>query len=222
MSTSGSIDFNMTAQAIVTFAVRKINARDALDPVTAEEMRDGLEALNMMLKGWQVEAPNLFRQTFGSKALVADTASYVITPRPFRIVEMRYRNASGTDLPMEELTRQEYVDLPSKASTGTPTSYYVDYQRATVTVYVWPVPASVTTETLQFTYQRAFEDVDAQADDIDIPQEWFETVAYNLAARLAETFRMQNGDVNKRAAYLLAMAKDSDREDVVRFVPGGY
>lgn len=219
MATSGSIDFSMTAANLATFALRKAGIVSIYDTPSAEDMAETIRDLNMMLKSWQRSGPNLFRQTFGSATLVAATGSYVLSPRPYKVIEARFRNASARDLPMREMTRQEYVDLPHKTSSGTPTSYYVDRQRASTTLYVWPVPASVTTETIQYTYQRVIEDIDSGSDDLDIPQEWFETVGYALAERVLDAFDKENPFIRRRAAQLYQAALDDDREAVVRFEP---
>lgn len=222
MSTSGSIDYNMTGRGLVTFALRLINITDRLDQPAAEDMESGLEAMTLMLKSWQVMGPNLWRNTFGSVALVAGQASYTLSPKPFSVEEARFRSASGTDIPMTQMNRDDYVDIPAKTSTGTPTSYYIDRQRDSVVMYVWPVPSAVTTETVQYSYSRIIEDMDNADNDIDIPQEWFETVGYNLASRLLDTFQIDNSRVSKRAEYLLAVANSYDREAIVRFEPGHY
>lgn len=220
MTTSGTIAYSMTARSLVTFALKLLNITPGTQSPSAEDMRDGAQTLDMMLKTWMMSGPNLFRQTFGSVALVAGQESYVLTPRPYRVIEARYRNTSGIDIPMFEMTRQEYVDLPLKTSPGIPTTYYIDIQRASTTLYVWPVPNSVTTETIKYTYQRVIEDVGAYDNEIDIPQEWFETVGYNLADRLAEQFNVPpSKDVTARALYLYQTAMDMDREPVVRFMP---
>jgi hypothetical protein len=211
----------MTAQALATWALRKVGAVAAVDTPSAEDMRDALADLNLMLKSWQVAGPNLFRQTFRSVTLIAATGSYVLSPRPMKVIEARYRDSGGRDLPMKLLTRQEYVDLPQKSASGTPTQYYVDHQRDSVTLYVWPVRASVTTETIEMTVQRVVEDIDSQDNDIDIPQEWFECVGYNLSFRLLERFPNNEAAplIRAQALSLLAQARDHDREDVVRFEP---
>jgi len=221
MATSGSTDFNIIARELVTFALKKIGVLDSLSSASGADAKDAMTVANMMLKGLQNEAPSLWRQTFGSKTLVAATASYVLTEKPYRVHEMRYRDTSGRDLPMHELTRQEYVDIALKTAIGVPTSYYVDHQRDTVTVYVWPVPVSATTETLQYTYQRRFEDLDSLNDNIDIPQEHLETLGYLLASRLMEDHGIDNPKIDARAAMLFETLKAADRESVVRFVPGG-
>lgn len=219
MATSGSIDYSLNARDLCTFALKKARIQGIGETPSAEDMAGTLEDLNMMLKGWQLTGPNLWRQTFGNVTPVAATASYVLSPKPFRVIECRWRSASGTDIPMLGINRQDYVDMPSKASTGTPTQFYVDYQRTEAKLYIWPTPSSVTTETVQYTYQRAFEDLDGLNDDIDIPQEYMETVGYALADRLLETYGKEIKAVSRRAAYLLAVADSADREETVRFEP---
>jgi hypothetical protein len=199
--------------------LKKIRVLTHGEDLSAEDAQTALEELNLMLKGLQLEAPSLWRQTDGAVTLVAETASYVLTPRPFRVVEARYRSADGIDLPLCPFVRQEYIDMPLKSSAGVPTSYYVDYQRAAATMYLWPVPSVVTTETIRYTSQRVFEDLDSLNDDIDIPQEYLETVGYQLAARLTDTYGKDEPRVVQRAEYLLAIASQADREDYVQFIP---
>lgn len=219
MATSGSTDFNINAGELVTFALKLIGVIDSDETPAAEDMDDGITALNLMMKSWQIKGPHLARETFGSVSLVNATASYSLTPRPYRIIEARYRDASGRDIPMLELVRQEYVDLPLKSASGIPTQFYVDIQNDAVNLYVWPVQAAVTTETIQFTYQRRFEDVDNKINDIDIPQEWLETVAYNLAERCQPIFSTNNQRVTARAQMLLDEAMDADREAYIQLMP---
>ncbi len=219
MATSGSTDFSLNARSLCKFALKKIRVVGHGEDMAPEDAETALEELNLMLKGLQLDAPSLWRQTEGSVSLVADTSSYTLSPRPFRVYECRYRSASGIDLPMFDMTRQEYMDLPLKTSAGVPTTYYPDYQRGATTLFVWPVPASVTTETLQYTYQRIFEDLDSLNDDIDIPQEYLETVGYQLASRLTDTYGKDLPQIVSRAEYLKTIAEQSDREQVVRFVP---
>lgn len=217
MATSGSIDFSLTAREIVVMALKKLGV---FDP-TADEVADGIEEMNVMLKGWQMmpQSPNLWRQTEGSVTLVASTASYTLSPKPFRVVDARYRNTSSQDLPMEELTREEYQSLPNKTSTGVPTCYYVDYQRASTVMYVWPLMAAVTTETIKYDYQRAYEDIDAPSNDVDIPSEYTDVVVYSLADRLQDQFGKSVPSVTRRAEFLVAAASAADRESVIRFIP---
>lgn len=219
MATSGSTDFNLTARQIVTFALKQLRVVGAGETPSAEDMSDGIEALNLMLKAWQMTMPNLWRQTEGTLTLTSATASYSLASA-YRVISARFRQ-SGRDIPMALLTREEYQNLALKTSAGIPTQYYFDPQRASGTLYVWPVLATAAGETIQYTYQRRFEDIDDPANDIDVPQEALRTVGYALAEELLDSF----GKDDATAARIIrksASAKNdlrmADREDVVRFI----
>ncbi|MDE2468978.1 MAG: hypothetical protein KGL35_09605 [Bradyrhizobium sp.] len=203
------------------FALRKINIISQTDILNAEDGERGRIELNLMLKG-MMKHKNLWRHTQGAVSLVASTGSYVLSPNPYRIIMCQYRNTSSIDIPMFPLTRTEYYELPMKTSTGLPTNYYFDPQRDTGTLLVWPVPANVTTETIQYTYQRRFEDVSNLEQTIDITQEGLEVVGYSLASRLTMDYGQFGPPidaVNAKAGQLLQEFLDQDRAEIVRFAP---
>lgn len=220
MATSGSTNFNLTGGDIATFALRKINVLPDGQDMPAEMWVRARNNLNAMLKGWQRHSW-LWNLTEGSVALVQGQAAYTPSPAAYNVVSARYRDAGGRDLPMTDMTREEYFDLPDKSSAGIPTQYHFARQSAG-TLYLWPTPASVTTETVRLTYQRAFEDIDNPANDLDIRQSHLDVVGFNLAAWLADDYGKSDAAANRtiqRAAMLLQEALDEDREDTVRFIP---
>ena len=124
-------------------------------------------------------------------------------------------------------TRQEYFDLPDKATAGQPTSFYYDPGRDQGRLYLWPVLGSVTTETLQITYQRTVEDMDVNADDPDYPQEWYEAIVLGLAASLHASQFPQDvagrAEITARANAAYQSVYFFDRETAsVTFVPCGW
>ncbi len=219
MATSGSIDYSLTARGLVTQSLRKIGVCPVFDSPSPEDMSQGVAELNLMLKSWQLSGPNLWRQTEGSVTLVADTASYTLSPRPHRVLECRYRDANSRDLPMLELTREEYFEMPLKTVQGIPTQFYFDPQVASGKLYIWPVLASVTTETIKLTYQRVPEDIDDANNDIDVPQECLDLVMWNLADRLQVTYGKEIPGITQRALMMKREFQAMDREPYVRFVP---
>lgn len=221
MSTSSSIDYSLTANQIISYALRKINVLANGNTASSEVADDALLELNIMFKEWMVY-PEIWRLKEGYVNLVANQQGYSLTPRPYRVVDLRYRSSASTDLPMMELTRPEYYDLPNKGANGTPTSWYYDPQRSTSNLYIWPLPSSVSTETLRVTYQRRFEDVDDLSNEVDVDQEHLSLVGYNLASRLADRYGKTGAHVDRvvaRAQDLLNRLLDADRPEVVRFVP---
>lgn len=220
MATSGTSTYTMTARQLITFAMRKLRLIDAIENGSATDMATCLTELNVMLKGMQLNGPNLWRVTNGSQALSANVSAYVLPTTPWEIVNAQFR-VNGRDTPMELLTEEEYSDLPLKTSTGTPTQYYFDRQRDAGTLYVWPVLAAVSGQTIEYTYQRRFEDVLSLDENIDIPNEYLGMLGYALAVEIAPTFGVDAGIVGRMSQEKSMKAMDADREPVVRFVPWG-
>jgi hypothetical protein len=224
MATSGSSDFTLTARQAVNFALKKLGVLEAAGAASPEDGDDALEELELMLKGWAKTGPNIFTvQTDGSQALTANIASYALTTtKPLRLLEVRYSDANDREIVMTQMTRTEYFELPIKTTAGIPTNYWYDSDGSSYTLKVWPLLSSVTTETIEYTYQRKIEDIDNLANNIDVPVEWLDTVGYCLAQRLIMSFGVKGERaqrIDAMAERLLQEAKDYDREPLITMVP---
>jgi hypothetical protein len=217
MPTSGSTSYTLTAGDIIGYALKKLGVYSSDESVDALDVDYCLTELNVMLKAWQMTGPNLWRDTEGSLPLTSNTAAFSL-PLAYRIIDARLRQ-NGRDLPMELLTRSEYYDMPLKSSTGIPTQYYFDPQRATGTLYIWPVMASVSSETIEYTYQRRFESVTTLKQEIDVPQEYLSLVGYALAEQIAPAFSVDATAVSRALVGMMRDARSADREPVIRFEP---
>ena len=221
MATSESIDYNLTASQIMKFALRKINILAAGQDLAQDHSDRAMEQLNLMLKSWMTHR-GIWRTKESYLALVADTPSYALTPRPYRVIDCRYRQSGGSDIPMTQLSKQDYYQLPNKTTSGVPTQWYFDPQRDDSTLYVWPVPTTATATTLRVTHQRRFDDVDDASENLDITQEHLETVGYNLAARLADDYGRKGEHINRvigRASQLYDSMLAADRPEFIEFLP---
>lgn len=115
----------------------------------------------------------------GNKVYVYTTA----LERPLKVLSAQ-REVSGQEIPMEEMSRDEYEELPNKSSTGTAVNFYYDPQTTTGKLYLWNAPDNVEQE-INFTYLDQLQDMDATSNDFDYPQEWLEYLIYNLAIRIS-------------------------------------
>jgi hypothetical protein len=207
-----------TAGEIVTAAFRKIAVQSKDQAVETEDMAEGLRVLNWMLKAWQAKRYLTWTFTAGSLTLSTD-AEYTLDPvRPLRILNARLKRA-GVELPMHEMTRDEYDTLPVKTTTGVPTQFHYNRQREAARFFVWPVLSAVNGETVEYTYERELADIAGAADVLDMPVEWHECVIYNLAARLADDYQITAPKVDARAEMMLQDLLADDREESVYFGP---
>lgn len=193
MTVSGSTDYNPAAVSIITNARRLLGINAEEESLEANELTIGLEWLTMLLKDWQVD-PELgtWLKTEGAMALVSADKDYVFgaggsfTTVPFEISSIRVSYNGGNEIPMRQMGRDEYFNLPNKTSTGFPTCYFYDRQRDSGMLYVWPVPGDNNYD-IAFTYRRRIMDTDAGTDSLDIPPEWMWAVTNNLAVNLIPT-----------------------------------
>jgi hypothetical protein len=215
MATTGT----KTVRQIVNAAFKKAGIAGFEDPITAYDLDQGIDELDMMLKDWQNQGYNLWTKTGGTLNLTT-SASYTLSPaRPLQILSARYKeSSSANELPMQELTREEYDNLPNKSSTGTPTQFYYDRQREDALFYVWPVLASASAQTIEYTYTREIEDHTDADQVVDVPGEFWSAVVHNLALRLRDTYELPPRQVlTAMAAGLLDQALSYDREGSVFF-----
>ena len=223
MTLSGQTSLVLNANAVITFALRKLGAVAIGQTPDYNEVAPCLTELNLMLKGWEVNGPHLWRNVFSTFPATVNTLSYSLTAdNPLRIVEVRYRYPDGHDLPMKRLSRIQYANLPIKSSSGIPTQYYFDPQESSQTLFVRPVLQTVTTDQFAYTFQRRFQICSSPNNTIDIPQEWLQTVGYCLAKELIPNYGIMGeiaARINGRADELHRKAKAFDRPAFMQFMP---
>lgn len=211
-----------TIRQMCAAALRKAQVTSQDEDPQAADLAEAMDLLDMMLKGWQNAGYHIWAYTSGTLTLTTEE-SYTLSPeRPLEIITARLKR-NGIELPMTQMTRVEYDMLPQKASTGLPTQFYYDRQREAAKLYVWPVLATASGETIEYTYSRELEDVTDPDAVLDVPGEWWEATLYGLAARIAESYmNMQAyGMLAPRAATTLDSALSYDREGSI-FFAGPY
>ena len=133
--------------------------------------------------------------------------------RPTEIVEARLVAEDGNERPLKIISRDEYMRIPDKTSTGSAVMVYYDPLMTDGRLYVWPACDDVK-EYIKFTAKIQFEDFDATTNTPDFPQEWLLTLAWNLAVILAPKFGIKlDPTFIALAAGMKATVSGSDRED---------
>lgn len=226
MATSGVITFNLTAQQLIDAALQKITVLGEGESASGNQYTDAQRELNLMMLSWTQAGPNLWTMTEATAvALVSGTQTYTLSPRPRSVMNMRFAIDGVEQYPMTEWDRQDWDRFPMKTQTGNPIKYVIDRQRTATTVKVWPVPSFTSgTYTCPYSYERVFDSVTQPSQDIDVPQEWLETVMVNLASRLADDYRLSGPVVDRvrdRAIKLYELAMTADRRGDVRIRIGG-
>ncbi len=219
MTTSGTTAYNLTALEIIEKAFHRLGKAAEGENLTDRMYTDGRSSLNLILKRMGTNE-HLWLRTERSVTLIASTASYVLTPKPMRIISVRRRlTASLIDTPISQLSRQEYYDLPTKTAPATvPVSWYFDPQLSIGTLYVWPAPSAAVAaaQTLELTYLRKIEDMTNTNNDLDMPQEWLDAIVWLLADDLETEYPVNDTriaqKIERRAAQSLLALEAFDTE----------
>lgn len=146
-------------------------------------------------------------------AVAVDAAVYAYTTkivRPLKIVGARtYSPATAQEVPLDVMSRMDYLALPNKTATGAINQVFYDPQLTTGYLYLWLAQTSVR-DLLKFTWWRPIEDFNAAGDNADLPQEWLQALIFNLAVVMAPEF----GVPTERLAATKALADEylSDME----------
>lgn len=203
----------MKVREAIEDALREIGVIDPSEAADAEHISFAIRKLGRMLSAWQNLGYGLWLRDEQTVTLTTATDYALLPVRPARIMSVRLAK-SGTELPLREMTRQEYDDLPIKTSTGRPTGYYYDRQREAGRLYVWPALSAADGSTLKITYERAIEVPTKLSDTVDVPVEFDHALVLGLAAELAPAFS-RPAPANASVALMVALA--ADREESVFF-----
>lgn len=197
MSTSGSTDFNITRDQLITGALRLCGAVAQGESPTAAQISEASEALNMLIKAWQADGMPLWVIKNHTLTLVSGTNTYTVTPKLLKVIQAFSHNTlTNIDVPMRIVTRQEYNVLGNKTSTGNPIQVFCNPELTATSVKVFPTPDSTSASQNQviLVYQKQFDDMDSASDNLEFPSEWFEAVKYGLSTRLAGEYGISLDD----------------------------
>jgi hypothetical protein len=151
-----------------------------------------------MVKQWMTEGIKLWTVTEYTLTLVASQTEYIIGPtgpgliadRPLRLIQGVIRNIAVTpyiDTPLQILSKQEYMTLGSKFSTGVANSVYLNPgpTSASVKLFLTPDTATATNYQIILTCQRPIYDISTASSVPDFPNEWMNCLVWNLADQLS-------------------------------------
>ena len=184
-----------TARTIINKSLQKIGVLTKSEAPAADEISDGLDALNALLASWSNESLSVYTRVRESFTLSGGVASYTIgtgqtfnTDRPVFITDAFVRSGD-VDYNLSVISDEIYnSSITLKTTSGIP--QFLNYNNAypAGTIYLYPVPASSyelhilsEKELSQYTIDEA----------ISLPTGWERALIYNLAIDLAPEYGQQ-------------------------------
>lgn len=158
-------------------------------------------------------------------AAAVDSVVYSYTtrmPKPLRVQEANlYTQSTANESDLQIVSRDEYWRLGKKTVQGTVNQLYFDPKRDESIIKVY-LQSNTSTDYIKMVCHFPFEDMDAQANDLDFPQYWYEAVVWNLAVRLMYKFggavsQDRRAEIRGIARQMKEDALNYDTEDVSIF-----
>lgn len=203
MATSGSYNWTLNRDQVITGALRKLSAIPSGATPSSSQVSDCNDALNALIKAFAADGMPVWATTNYAFTTVAGTAVYSIgigqtlnTVAPLKVIQATYSTASNNSAPMTIYNRYDFNLLPdSSDNTGTPVILYYQPLEDSGAITLWPFPIDNNT-TITINYQRPYQDMDASTDNFDFPSYWIQALIYNLAWVMSPEYGIPPTDRN--------------------------
>lgn len=237
MATSGVSFFAATRDQIITSALRKIAVLSENEVASAYQIENGAFVLNTVIHEaevdgmplWAIENYSIPLTSFSNGATGLGLGTTNSIPYPTKIINAFLRTTvpgspeSTTDIELMLVTKDEYNNITSKYSVGTPTQFYYDVKNGYGNLYIWPVPSTSIAQnrSIVITYQRPFYDAGTGTNTLDFPPYWTNALVYQLAMRLAPEYGVPPQDrtqLKQEAQYYWERALSFGTEEGSLFI----
>lgn len=182
-----------TAGDIINKALTEILVLGIQDTITALELGDGLDQLNLMLESWSLERLACYALQQNAFALTSGTASYTIgtggainVTRPITLYNT-FITFQGVTYPMQEVDSVTWDNIPYKATGGIPRALWYDSQFPLGVINIYPVP-STAGMTLNLDSQLLLQQFTDVTTLISLPPGYKRALIKNLAVEMCSSY----------------------------------
>jgi len=178
MATSSSVDFEIDVAEYIEEAFE----RCGIEIRTGYDLRSARRSMNLLFADWANRGLNQWTITQRTQALTANDVDYTLGADVIDILSMVVRR-SNIDYSMTRISRDDYINLPSKTTTGRPSQFFLDRQ-ITPNLKIWSAPEN-STDVLYYDALTRIQDADASVNTVDVPFRFYPCLTAGLAYYLA-------------------------------------
>ena len=207
MATSSSTNFELDVAEYIEEAFE----RCGLEAKTGYDLQTARRSMNIMLAEWANRGLNQWTIEQRTQALTASDSEYSLGTDLIDILSLVVRR-SGTDFTMTRISRDSFLNLPNKTSTGRPTQYFLDRQ-ITPNLKLFPTPEN-STDVIIYDALTRIQDADSAVNTMEIPFRFFPCLTAGLAYYIAMKRAPDRIQLLKNVyeeEFERAMAEDRDR-----------
>jgi hypothetical protein len=190
-----------------------------LEQRTGYDARTARRSLNIMFADWANRGVNLWTIEEISLDLVQGTNQYNMNAYDIDILSAVIRDSStspSTDIEIDRIGRQEFLNIPNKTTQARPTQYFVDRQ-ITPVINIWPTPDSANYKLVSYRIQR-IDDVNTSAENPEVPSRFIPCMVSGLAYYIALKKNPQKAGILKQQYeqdFKLAADEDRNRASLI-------
>jgi|TARA_R100001163_G_scaffold62807_1_gene53949 hypothetical protein len=207
MATSGSVNFELDVADYIEEAFE----RCGLEVRTGYDLKSAKRSLNLMLAEWANRGLNQWTITQRTQAMTEDTGTYSLSADVIDILSVVVRRSS-TDFALSRISRDAYLSIPTKTTSGRPNQFFLDRQ-ITPVLKVWPVPEN-STDVIHYDALIRMDDADTFVNTLDVPFRLYPCLAAGLAYYISIKRAPNRAQLLKamyEEEFERAMVEDRDR-----------
>ena len=207
MTVSNSKDFELDVSEYIEEAFE----RCGLDARTGYDLKTAKRSMNLLFADWANRGLNQWTIAQRNFTVTQSDGEYDLNADVIDILSLVVRR-DGTDYSLERISRDAYLNIPTKTTTGRPTQFFLDRQ-VTPSLKVWPVPEN-STDVVYYNALTRMDDADTFINTMDMPFRFYPCLAAGLAYYIAvkrAPNRVQMLKAMYEEEFERAMTEDRDR-----------
>ena len=214
MAVSNSTDFELD----VTEYIEEAFERCGLEVRTGYDLKTAKRSLNLMLAEGANRGLNQWTIVQRTQTVTSGTTEYTLNADIIDILSVAVVR-DNTYYPLERISRDAYLAIPNKTSSGRPTQFFLDRQ-ITPNLKIWLSPEN-STDVLYYDALTRMDDADTALNTMDMPFRFYPCfvagLAYYLSMKRAPERTMTLKGVYEEE-FRRAADQDEDRASL-RVVP---
>jgi hypothetical protein len=210
MATSSSTNFELDVAEYIEEAFE----RCGLEVRTGYDLQSAKRSMNILLADWANRGLNQWTIRQRTQSLTSGTSEYDLGTDVIDILNAVIRRSS-TDFTISRISRDQFINIPVKSTSGRPSQYFLDRQ-ITPKLKLWATPEN-STDTFVYDALTRIQDADTQVNTMEVPFRFYPCLtaglAYYIAMKRAPD-RVQLLKAMYEEEFERASAEDRDRSNL--------
>ena len=178
MTVSGSTTFELDVADYVEEAFE----RCGLEVRTGYDLKTAKRSMNLMFADWANRGLNQWTIAQKTFTVTYGDGDYDLGTSTIDVLSLVVRR-DGTDYALNRISRDEYLNIPTKSTTGRPTQYFVD-RLINPVIKMWPLPDN-STDVVFYDALIRLDDADNYTNTLQVPFRFYPALAAGLAYYIA-------------------------------------